>query len=98
MIFLGLKRRGLDVAYVRNEDGPGVDFLVRDAEGSESLVQACAEFPAAATRERKLRPLRRAMAARGLRRGTVVTRVEREELRVAEGKIQVVPAWEGLLW
>jgi predicted AAA+ superfamily ATPase len=52
-----LLRRGCEVSYVRTREGFEVDFLARDPEGTEHLIQVCAEPEDAATVDRELRAL-----------------------------------------
>ena len=56
-VMLELERRGADLGYVRTAEGFEVDFLARYADGSEELLQVCADLDAPATRERELRAL-----------------------------------------
>jgi predicted AAA+ superfamily ATPase len=56
-VMLELERRGADLGYVRTAEGFEVDFLARYADGSEELIQVCADLDAPATRERELRAL-----------------------------------------
>lgn len=97
MVFLSLHRRGLDLSWLRNDDGTEVDFVTVDSAGNRGLVQACVGMATPQTRERELNALARGMEALGLREGTVVTMDDKEEVTIAGGRIRVVPAWEWLL-
>ena len=59
---LELLRRGVEISYVRTRDGFEVDFLARDEDGGESLIQVCAEPDDPATLARELRALEAATA------------------------------------
>lgn len=61
-VLLELERRGFTSAYVRTPDGFEVDFLARNAEGDEYLVQVCAELDDAGTLAREVRALEAAAA------------------------------------
>ena len=91
-VFLELRRRTPELAYVRTASGLEVDFLAAGA-----LVQACAALDDPATRERELRALRAAMADLGIRTGTIVTLDHDEKLRVPEGSIRIEPMWRWAL-
>lgn len=67
-VLLVLLRRGADVGYVKTSDGFEVDFLARYHDGSQQLIQVCAEIESAGTLEREYRAL--ASAAREHRRAT----------------------------
>lgn len=97
LVFLDLRRRGMDIAYFRSGDGYEVDFLARRSDGLPQAIQVSEIIADSATRQRELRALQAAMAERSLPRGILVTLDEEETLKVPEGKVQVVPAWRWLL-
>lgn len=59
-VLLALLRRGAEVAYVKTTGGYEVDFLARFLDGSEQLLQVCADVSDEATVMRELRALREA--------------------------------------
>ena len=56
-ILLELERRGAQRFYVRTKEGREVDFLARYPDGSEDLLQVCADLDDAVTRDREIRAL-----------------------------------------
>lgn len=52
-----LRRRGAETAYVKTPEDFEVDFLARNRDGSQWLVQVCAGFDAEHTLERECRAL-----------------------------------------
>jgi predicted AAA+ superfamily ATPase len=52
-VALQLERSGAELAYVRNESGSEVDFLVRYEGRREELIQVCADLDSTASRERE---------------------------------------------
>lgn len=66
IVMLELERRGMQVGYVRTEDGWEVDFLARAVAGGSLLVQVSADVSDPATFEREVRAL---VAARREHRG-----------------------------
>lgn len=52
-----LARRGAELGYVRTAKGFEVDFLARFPDGSQELIQVCADLSKPATRTRELRAL-----------------------------------------
>lgn len=95
-VYLELRRRRGEIAWMRTKSGYEVDFAVRGDAGT-ALVQACADWTDAATRDREIRALDEAMAEVGTRDAVVVTLSERDEVRRPDGTIRVVPAWEWLV-
>jgi predicted AAA+ superfamily ATPase len=57
VVRLELERRGASVTYVRTAEGHEVDFLAREPERGEALIQVCAELDTPETRERETRAL-----------------------------------------
>ncbi len=56
-VALELMRRGADIAYVRNDDGSEVDFLVNNLDEGRSLIQVCVELDSPDTIGREVRAL-----------------------------------------
>jgi hypothetical protein len=56
-VLLELERCGAELGYVRTPGGFEVDFLARLPDGSQHLVQVCADLTSAPTRERETRAL-----------------------------------------
>jgi uncharacterized protein len=59
-VLQALLRRGAEVTYVKTASGAEVDFLARFIDGSEQLIQVCADVSDDATVARELRALREA--------------------------------------
>jgi len=59
-VLIGLERRRYDVAYVCTGSGYEIDFLARDAEGNEELIQVCADASDPDTACREFRALEEA--------------------------------------
>jgi predicted AAA+ superfamily ATPase len=97
LVYLDLRRRGCEIAWLRTAEGYEIDFVARPAEGSPLLVQACESLADPTTRERELRALRAAMRERGVAAGTIVTLDEDERIESHEGTVRVEPAWRWLL-
>ncbi|HET8986522.1 MAG TPA: ATP-binding protein, partial [Trueperaceae bacterium] len=97
-VFNELNRRGRDVSYVKNPvSSSEVDFLSRDYEGSDELIQVCAEPTVGTTLARELRALDEALPAhRGASAIMLVT--DRDEARrFSHPNVTVSPAYEWLL-
>ncbi|MFN0061585.1 MAG: ATP-binding protein [Myxococcaceae bacterium] len=86
--FLHLRRQTRDISYLRTSSGFEVDFV-----SDKGVFQVCAILDEPQTRERELRGLREAMLRLNMRRATIVTLYEADELKVPEGMIRVVPIW-----
>ena len=91
-VFIELRRRSPELAYVRTRSGFEVDFVT-----PSGLVQACASLDEPATRDREVRALREAMSTFGHQQATIVTLSTDEDIEVDEGTIRVVPLWRWAL-
>lgn len=85
------------VSYYSDGEGGAVDFVVDDGEGDPMLIQVCARLTAQQTRDREIHGLATAMRTLGVRRGTIVTLRDTEQVEIDEGSIEVIPAWRWLL-
>ncbi|MDZ4655079.1 MAG: ATP-binding protein [Coriobacteriia bacterium] len=103
-VYLELRRRlrgtrdGI-ISYYSTGAGHEVDFIVGDPEVGQAtqLVQVCADFSQADTREREVRALEETLNETGLGEATIVTMHDAEDVGVAGGVIHVVPAWAWML-
>jgi predicted AAA+ superfamily ATPase len=59
-VLLELERRRCEVTYVRTPEGHEVDFLARAPDGSEHLIQVCADASDPQVADREVRALREA--------------------------------------
>lgn len=96
VVYLELRRRGGDIAWVRTRGGFEVDFAIQTG-AQTSLVQVCTDPTDPTTRSRELRGLGEAMAELDVDEATIVTRLHEEEIAVPAGTVRMVPAWRWLL-
>ena len=89
-------RRGAQVAYVRTASGYEVDFLATRYDGSQTLIQVCADLHDAATLEREVRALQEARLEHPKARCLLITLEQPVRESAIEG-IAVVQAMDWLL-
>jgi uncharacterized protein len=97
LVFVALRRFHPDLYYYKTGTGREVDFVVPQRGRSRMLVQVCESLGESQTRKRETGSLSEAMAELGLKRGTIVTRKEEEQIELKTGTIEVVPVWRFLL-
>lgn len=97
LIFLELRRRGLEIAYYRSEQGFEVDFIARGHSGELFLIQVAESLADQSTRQREIRALEAAMHEIRHPQSLIITLDDEERLRVDSGSIDVIPAWRWLL-
>ncbi len=97
MVFLELKRRGLDVFYFSDKDGREADFVARQNNKTAGIIQVCWSMEDQKTRDREVAGLNSAMLALGVKNALILTDNEEEQIKVAGGTIQVLPVFQWLL-
>lgn len=92
-----LMRRGAEVTYLKTKDGFEVDFLSRNADGKQSLIQVCANIDDAATREREVRALLEASGEYPADEMLLLTGESRLPFPEVAAPIRILPAWSWML-
>jgi hypothetical protein len=95
-VFHELQRRGGEVAYVKNDSGTEVDFLVRDGDGAETLLQVCISLDDDETRAREVRALSDAAQTWPRARRLILTLEHRVPFPATAG-VEVMAAWQWML-
>lgn len=95
IVFVELKRRGLDLFY--HSDKKECDFIVRQGITITQAYQVTVGMNSEKTHQREIDGLREAMQAYHLSEGYIITMDEKEELNVDEGKVHILPVWEWML-
>jgi predicted AAA+ superfamily ATPase len=96
-VLVELKRRGMQIAYVRTPEGHEVDFVARRPGGGEELIQVVADATDEATARRELRALVEAgrLYPKARKRLLTLTR-DRLPARVPRG-VTAQAAWEWMV-
>lgn len=97
LVFLQLRRLGMEVNYFRSAQGYEVDFIARRRDKTPLAIQVAESIGEIQTRDRELRALTALMTERGIKNGVVVTLDEEARIETDAGLIQVIPAWRWLL-
>jgi hypothetical protein len=94
-VFIELQRRRAEVAYVKTPKGFEVDFLARNLEGSEDLIQVCTSVDDPETLAREVRALQDAASDHPRARQFLLTLESRLPFPSFPAPVQILPAW---LW
>ncbi|MBA4387443.1 MAG: ATPase [Verrucomicrobia bacterium] len=100
LVYLEFRRRGWDVSYFRTRQGWEIDFVAVRKSGRTVLRQVCQvaySLKDKAARERELRGLPETVRHLGLKRATIVTLNDEEDIVLNGVQIRIVPAWKWLL-
>jgi predicted AAA+ superfamily ATPase len=96
-VFVELQRRGADVAYVKTPRGFEVDFLARHRDGTEDLIQVCADPGDPETLTREVRALEDAAAGYPGARQLLLTLESRMPFPDVPSPVRILPAWQWIL-
>ena len=97
IVYLELRRRGYEIAYILTASGREVDFVVRKAKTESEMIQACADMTDPGTRQREISAIEEAFNEGRAKRATIVTLRQEETIRVGRRAVRLVPAWRWLL-
>lgn len=92
-----LARRQYDVTYYMSSERYEVDFLARDYDGNDQLIQVCADASSQSTLARELRALDSAAADHPGAQRSLLVLTRDETLGVQAPDVQVRPAYEWML-
>lgn len=92
-----LLRRGAEVNYVKTKNGYEVDFLSREADGRQALIQVSSSIDDPDTRSREVRALLEAKEALHADRLLLLTAASRMPFPDTPDSIEVLPAWQWML-
>ena len=92
-----LRRRGAEIAYVKTADGLEVDFLSRGADGSQALIQVCADPDNSDTLAREVRAMEAAAKEHRVARQLILTVSSRLPFPEVPDPIEILPAWQWML-
>ena len=91
IVFLELKRRGLDIFYSSGRSE--CDFVLVHDRKVTHAIQVCHTLNENRTREREVNGLVEAMDTHGLERGLIITDDDHGEILSGKKKIQLKPFW-----
>ena len=95
VVFVELKRRGMDVFY--HADRKECDFVVRENMRITGAYQITVAMDDEKTRKREVEGLLEAMNAYNLTEGYILTMEAKDEMQVENKLIHILPVWEWML-
>ncbi len=96
-VFVELQRREAEIAYLKTANGYEVDFLARHRDGTEELIQVCADPDEAETLAREVRALEDAAFAYPRARQLLLTLESRMPFPSVPKPTRILPAWQWIL-
>lgn len=92
-----LVRQGAETAYVKTREGYEVDFLSRNSDGSQWLIQVCAQLTDSNTLNRECRALLAAARELSADRLLLLTAESSVPMPAVPKPIEILPAWRWML-
>ena len=96
-VFIELQRRGAEIAYVKTPGGFHHQILARNRDGTEDLIQVCANVDDADTLAREVRSFEDAAAAYPRAGQLLLTMESRLPFPAVPSPIRILPAWQWML-
>lgn len=96
IIFLELKRKGIELYHYKTVSDYEIDFVAKKDEKIQ-LIQVCVDLGKEKTQAREIRALVHAAQELNMKKGIVVTADEEEEFFVEGIRIEVVPLYKFIL-
>lgn len=96
-VFVELRRRGAEVAYVKTPGGFEVDFLATYRDGTQDLIQVCANPDHPATLAREVRSFEDAAPIYPHAGQILLTLESRLPFPAVPSAIRILPAWQWML-
>ena len=96
IVFIELKRRGLDVYYWKNRKGRECDFLIKKGRSITEAVQVSSNISARDTRDREITGAVAAAEEFGLKEVKILTTEDTGNETVKGIKIHYIPIWQWL--
>ncbi len=97
LVFLELKRRKKEIYYYKTKNGMEVDFLIREKNKIENLIQVAKSLSDFKTKEREVKSLAAAMKELKIKNGLIFTEDEENLIKDSGATIKVLPVWKWLL-
>jgi len=96
-VFLELKRRGDEIYYYKTNNNKEVDFLIKQKNKKQILIQVCWDLTDEKTKKREIDSLNRAMKELKINEGLILTHNFGSEILEAEKTIKIVPTYKWML-
>lgn len=97
VVFLELLKRGYEIYYYMTAGNLEVDFLIKQGQKMEGLIQVSWSLEDKKTRQREIRALSHSMEETNINHATILTYNEEETEEIKGRVIQIMPVWKWLL-
>ncbi len=97
LVFLELKRTGLEIYYYKTANNLEVDFLVKTGKKDIKLIQVADNLDNDKTRQREINAVSRAMEELKLKEALILTDDTEDDLKLEGKRIKVISLYKWLL-
>jgi len=96
-VFLSLKRQDKEVYYYKTKNNKEVDFLIKEKDGKNKLIQVCFDLTDEKTKKREIVSLNKAMEELELNEGLILTYNTEDKVLIDKRKITILPVYKWML-
>lgn len=97
VVFIELKRRQEEIYYYKTHNNREVDFMTREKNKSQQLIQVAWTLKDGKVKERELKALLESMKEQKLKEGLILTYDEEGETEIDKKRIIIKPTYKWLL-
>ena len=97
MVFLELRRQNKDFCYYITKNNLEVDFVIKEKLKYSKIIQVCFNLEENETKIREIKAITTAMSELKLKRAYIITLKEKEEIKLGDKTIQVIPFYDFFL-
>lgn len=96
-VFLELKRRGSEIYYYKTSNNKEVDFLIKQKNKKQILIQVCWDLNDEKTKKREIDSLNKAMEELNIDEGLILTHNFESKILVTKKTINILPTYKWML-
>lgn len=97
LVYMALRRQGLDLYYYKTQSGHEVDFVIRKGRKIHQLIQVCDSFGDQTTERREISALQIAMVETNINTSLVLTMDTEDQIKIDNKTIDILPVYKWLL-
>ncbi len=97
LVFLHLLKTGKEIYYYKTKNNLEVDFLLKEKQKIELLIQVCLTLKDFKTKDREIKALAKAMQELKLKQALILTEDEENTIEIDGNEIKAMPVYKWLL-
>lgn len=97
LVFIELKRQNKEIFYYKTKSNKEVNFVLKEGNEIKQIIQVALNLNSEETKKREIESLKQAMNELNLKEGLILTNDEKDEIKVDDKIIRVIPIYQWLL-